>query len=467
MIEFLGKNFLLDNTSAQRLYHDIAAKTPIIDYHCHINAGEIFENKQFENIADAWLGGDHYKWRLMRAAGVSEHLITGDISGFDKFKAFAEVLPYCIGNPVYHWAHLELQRFFDIHTPLTKKTSEQIWKQTSEQLKNDETLRVRGIIERMKVEVIITTDDPVDDLADHIKLAADDSFKTKVLPGWRPDAALRIENDRFIEYLGKLADVSGNPIKDLDSLKSALKSRMEFFDKNGCKACDHGLLRLAYAPSPEEEVNSILQKRLDGESISTTEAEKYLYHMMCYLGREYARFGWVMELHVGVGRNMNSNMFDKLGADTGFDCIDPYPAVSGIGNLLDELNKTDELPKTLIFSINPSDNAAINTLSGCFQTQSIKGKVQQGSAWWFNDTYYGMKTQIESFAEGGVLGNFIGMLTDSRSFMSYTRHEYFRRILCNTLGGWVDSGKYPNDAFYLRNIVEDICYNNAKEFFGL
>ena len=463
---FIDKDFLLESTTAKALYHDFAAKMHIIDYHCHINASEILENKRFNDLAEAWLGGDHYKWRLMRANGAEEKYVTGDASGFDKFIAFSQALSRSVGNPVYHWAHLELQRFFGCTKPLTPDTAQEIWDFCNEKLKNDDRLRVRGIIECMRVDVIVTTDDPADDLHSHKELASDDSFRTKVLPGWRPGGATDIESAGFTEYMKKLGEVSGVEINGFDTLKSALSKRLEYFNDNGCCTADHGIRQLAYEPAADDVIDGIIRKRLNGEELTGVEAAQYRYALMSFLGKEYARLGWVMELHVGVMRSINSVMVDRLGPDTGFDCIDPDAGITGIAQYLNALNSTDALPKTLIFSINPVDNFAINTLAGCFPGEGIKSKVQQGSAWWFNDTFHGMEQQMIAFAESGVLANFVGMLTDSRSFLSYPRHEYFRRILCNLLGGWVDSGKYPPDMACLESIVKDISYNNAKSFFG-
>jgi len=462
---FMNDDFLLESNTAKTLYHDFAAGTPIIDYHCHIDAADIFENRQFSDLSAAWLNGDHYKWRLMRANGTAERYITGDSSGFEKFMAFADVLPRSIGNPVYHWSHLELQRFFDCEKPLNPGTAKEIWEICSEKLKHDESLRVRGIINRMNVEVIVTTDDPADNLDYHKKLASDSTLKTKVLPGWRPGAVMDIESAGFSGYLARLAEASGVEIKDFSTLKSALLNRLEFFNDRGCRTSDHGILQLIYTQSSDKVINDLLVKRLRGEILSSTEADLYRYALMSYLGKEYARLGWVMELHLGVKRSINSVMFDLLGPDTGFDCIDPSASLAGLAEFLNELNSMYLLPRTLIFSINPAYNNIVNTLAGCFPEEGVRGKVQQGSAWWFNDTYHGMEQQMTVFAENGVLANFIGMLTDSRSFMSYTRHEYFRRILCNLIGGWVETGKYPADMGYLRCLVQDICYNNAKSFF--
>jgi glucuronate isomerase len=479
-MSFMGSDFLLCGSSAQSLYHGVAADLPIVDFHCHINADEILENRRFNDLGEAWLEGDHYKWRLMRAAGISEEFITGDASFAQKFFAFAGMLPYAVGNPVYDWAHLELRRFFNCAKTFGIDSAEDIYSFCNDKLQNDPDLRVRGIIKRMKVKVIVTTDDPADDLSSHKALvtaragartgtqaearAGDSSFDTQVLPGWRPGAVMNIESDGFAEYINKLGSVSGIKINDFDSLKAALLNRMEFFNSCGCRTSDHGIRQLVVSPLTYDEVNIIFLKGQRGEVLSAFEAEQYRYALMSFMGREYARLGWVMQLHLGVQRSINLNMFKLLGPDTGFDCIDPTADISGLAAFFDELNSTGTLPKTMIFSINPSFNQAVNTLAGCFSSDGVKSKVQQGSAWWFNDTAFGMEQQIIGFAEGGLLGNFVGMLTDSRSFLSYTRHEYFRRILCNYLGGLVDSGRYP-DISSLKPLIENICYKNAISFF--
>jgi len=467
MKTFMDKDFLLDGPIAGILFHDYASEMPIIDYHCHINPAEIYENKRFADISEAWLGGDHYKWRLIRANGAGEELVTGGASGWDKFRVFAEVLPRAIGNPIYHWAHLELRRFFGCDKQLGPDTAREIWEFCNEKLANDESLRVRGIIRQARVDTIITTDDPADDLEWHGKLAADKSFETKVLPAWRPTAAMDINSVLFTEYVKKLGEAAGVSIENYDGMKDALILRMGYFNACGCRASDHGIRCLAYMPSGLEQVNSIFAKRLRGEFLTDEEVSRYQYAVLSFCAEEYARMGWVMELHLGVKRDVNSMMFGKLGPDTGYDCVDPENGLTGLARFFDDLNIKDLLPKTLVFSINPADNSAINTLAGCFTQDGIKGKVQQGSAWWFNDTYIGMQRQITDFAEAGVLANFVGMLTDSRSFLSYTRHEYFRRVLCNIIGGWAGNGLYPADIAQLGGIVQDICYNNAKRFFDV
>lgn len=467
MKAFLDDDFLLDGKTAGALFHDYAYNMPIIDYHCHIDPAEIYENKQFTDLAEAWLGGDHYKWRLMRANGVSESCVTGGASGWEKFQAFAQVLPRAIGNPIYHWSHLELRRFFGCDKALGADTAREIWDFCNKRLAVSGDMRVRGIIKRMRVETIITTDDPADSLEWHMKLAADSSFDTKVLPGWRPTAALDIGGAGFTGYIKKLGEAAGVCIDNYGGLKAALINRMEYFNARGCRACDHGIRRLAYLPADEGLIEAIFEKRLRAGALTDDEISLYQYALLSFCAKEYARLNWVMELHLGVMRDVNSVMFGKLGPDTGYDCVDPENGMTGLAKFFNDLNATGSLPKALVFSIDPADNHAINTLAGCFTQKGIKGKVQQGSAWWFNDTYNGMKRQITDFAEGGVLANFVGMLTDSRSFLSYTRHEYFRRVLCNILGEWADSGLYPADINYLGGIVQDICYNNAKKFFDL
>jgi len=466
MKSFMDKDFLLENKPAEVLFFDYAEKMPIIDYHCHIDPREIYENRRFRDITEAWLEGDHYKWRLMRANGAGERFVTGDACNREKFLEFASMLPRAAGNPVYHWAHLELRRFFGCEKPLGPETAREVWDFCNDRLSRDEGLSVRGIIRRAEVEVIVTTDDPADDLEWHKKLAADKSFETKVLPGWRPTKALDVENAGFAGYVRTLGEKAGVRIESIDDLKTALIERMEYFRANGCRACDHGIEHLAWAPAADGQFDDIFKKGLRGEPLTTEEVEKYRYGLLSFCAGEYARLGWVMQLHLGVMRNINTAMFNRLGPDTGYDCVGITSGITGLAKFFDELELNGSLPKTLVFSVDPAENPAINTIAGCFHQEGVKGKVQQGSAWWFNDTGAGMEQQIINFAEEGVLGNFVGMLTDSRSFLSYTRHEYFRRILCNILGGWVDSGRYPDDMVYLGGLVQDICYYNSRRFFG-
>ncbi len=466
MAHFMDKNFLLNTKTAQMLYAGYAEKLPIIDYHCHVSPREIYEDKRFANITELWLGGDHYKWRLMRSNGVDEYYITGDADPYEKFEKFAELLPKAIGNPMYHWCHLELKKYFGYEGVLNGSTAREVWDICCERLK-DEDMSVRGIIKQSNVTFIGTTDDPIDSLEYHKLLAQDESFETAVAPSFRPDKALNIDKAGWREYIAKLSEVSGVEIGDLETLKEALRSRIAFFADNGCRASDHGLDRMVYAEATESEINALIKRGLAGEKIGSEEAEALKTELLVFCAREYARLGWVMQLHYNCMRNPNSQMFAKLGPDTGFDCIGPDNGSRKLASLLDRLNGAGNLPKTIIYSLDASDNAFIDTLIGAFQGTECCGKIQHGSAWWFNDNKQGMRDQLISLANLSLLGNFVGMLTDSRSFLSYTRHEYFRRILCGLIGEWVENGEYPGDEASLAEIVEGICYKNAKNYFGL
>lgn len=465
MKQFMDKNFLLSSDTAQKLYFDNAADTPILDYHCHINPQEIYEDRQFENITQVWLGGDHYKWRFMRSCGVEERFITGDAPDKEKFLKWAECVGKAIGNPLFHWSHLELQKYFGYHGVLNKKTAEEVWDLCNKKL-TDPSMSARNLIKQSNVTLVCTTDDPVDTLEWHKKIAEDDSFDVQVLPAWRPDKAMNIEKPAFVEYLSALSEASGVTIKTFADLKQALTNRMDFFASMGCSISDHGLEYVMYHPASDEEVEAVLAKRLSGSAVTREEELSYKTAFMVFLGREYAKRGWVMQLHYGCKRDNNTLRFDKLGPDTGFDCINNYAPSSEIADYLNALVKTDELPKTIIYSLNPNDNQAIGTILGCFQDSTAVAKIQQGSAWWFNDHKTGMQDQMISLANLGNLSGFVGMLTDSRSFLSYTRHDYFRRILCELLGTWVENGEYPDDFDTLSEIVKGICYNNAVKYFG-
>lgn len=464
MKAFLNNDFLLSTETARTLYHDYAAKMPILDYHCHINPQEIAEDRKFDNITQVWLGGDHYKWRQMRSNGVDEAYITGAASDRDKFQKWAETLPKLIGNPLYHWSHLELRRYFGFDGYLNGDNAEEVWNLCNEQLNHKWS--VRKLIEASNVTLICTTDDPIDSLEWHEKIAADQSFTVQVLPAWRPDKAMNIEKPDFTEYMDKLAAVSGVTIKSFAGLKEALNVRMAYFAERGCNVSDHGLEFVMYAPADDAEIDGILAKRLSGAAVSREEELKFKTAFMLFVGREYSRMNWAMQLHYGCKRDNNAYMFQQIGADTGFDCINNYAPSSQMADYLNALSATDEVPRTIIYSLNPNDDAAIGTLIGCFQNTSAAGKLQHGSAWWFNDHKAGMTNQLTSLANLGCLGNFIGMLTDSRSFLSYTRHEYFRRILCELVGGWVENGEYPDDQKALKGIVEGISYHNAVKYFG-
>ena len=465
MKKFMDEDFLLSTQIAQKLYHEHAEKTPILDYHCHINPEEIAKDRQFENITQVWLGGDHYKWRQMRSNGVDEKYITGDAPDREKFQKWAETLEKAIGNPLYHWSHLELKRYFGYDGCLNGETAEEVWNLCNEKLKTPE-MSVRNLIRQSGVTLLCTTDDPADSLEWHKVIAEDDSFEVQVLPAWRPDKAMNIEKPDYTDYLKKLGTAAETEIHTFADLKAALKKRMAFFDSMGCRASDHALEYVMYAPASDEDVETIFAKRLGGEMLTKAEELKFKTAFMLFVGKEYARLGWAMQLHYGCKRDNQVFRYEQLGPDTGYDCIDNYAPSGQMADFLNALNASDELPKTIIYSLNPNDNAAIGTILGCFQDSGAIGKIQQGSAWWFNDHKTGMIEQMTSLANLGLLGNFIGMLTDSRSFLSYTRHEYFRRILCELIGGWVENGEYPADMKVLGKMVEDISYNNAVRYFG-
>lgn len=465
MKNFMDEDFLLSNDTAKTLYNDYAAKMPVVDYHCHINPQEIAENRKFENITQVWLGGDHYKWRMIRSNGVDEKYITGNSTDREKFQMFAEALPKAIGNPLYHWTHLELKRYFGYDGVLNADTAEEVWNLCNAKLKTD-AMSVRGIIEQSDVKLIATTDDPIDTLEWHKAIKADSTCKVKVIPAWRPDKIMNIEKPTFAQYVASLSKVSGIEIKSVKDVKAALLKRLDLFDEMGCKASDHGMNYIMYNPADEAQIEEIFAKGISGKSVTPDEVDKYKYAILIFLGRQYAKRGWVMQIHYGTIRDTNSVMFDKLGPDTGFDCIATHNCAEGIVKFFNALNETDELPKTVLYSLNPADNQMLDTVIGCFQGTAAAGKMQHGAAWWFSDTKTGMLDQMTSLANLSVLGNFIGMLTDSRSFLSYTRHEYFRRILCNLIGTWVENGEYPCDMKALGKMVQDISFNNAVRYFG-
>ncbi len=466
MKAFMDNDFLLSTETARLLYHEYAAKCAIIDYHCHVSPKEIYEDKRFENLTDAWLSGDHYKWRIMRSNGVDEYYITGAASDREKFQKFAEVLPKAIGNPMYHWCHLELKKYFGYNGILNGRTAEEVWQLTCEKLKED-NMSVRGLIRQSAVEFIGTTDDPTDNLEWHSRLAADDTFKTVVAPSFRPDKALNIDKFGWQEYIGKLSSVSGVKIYDMASLKKALSKRMAFFASMGCKVSDHGLDHMIFSEASRKDNDTVMHRALNGGTVSTAEAEAFKTELLMFCAGEYKRMGWVMQLHYNCLRNPNTAMFQKLGPDTGFDCIGPQNGSEKLAKLLDKLYAADALPKTILYSLDGTDNAFLDSIIGSFQGTEIAGKLQHGSAWWFNDHLQGMREQLISLANLSLLGNFVGMLTDSRSFLSYTRHEYFRRILCSLIGEWVENGEYPADMEQLGELITDICHDNAARYFNL
>ncbi len=465
MKAFMDEDFLLTNETAKRLFHEHAEQMPIVDFHCHINPAEIAQNRKFENISQAWLGGDHYKWKLMRSNGVDEKYVTGSAGDREKFQAFAETLPKAIGNPLYHWTHLELKKYFGYDGILNGETAEEVWNLCNEKLKTD-ALSVRGIIEQSNVEVICTTDDPVDTLEYHRQIQNDPACKVKVFPAWRPDKVMNVEKEEFAAYVKKLEEASGVKISSFDDVCKALEARLDYFDSMGCRASDHGLNAVNYAPASKAALNRIFQSGLKNEALTVQEIDQYKYEILLFLAKEYAKRGWVMELHYGTSRDTNAAMYQRLGPDTGFDCISPEVGGRGLAPFFNVLFQEGKLPKTMVYSLNPNDNLYIDSVIGCFQGTEAAGKLQHGAAWWFNDTKGGMLNQMTSLASLSVLGNFVGMLTDSRSFLSYTRHDYFRRILCNLFGEWVENGEYPNDLKTLGQLVQDISYNNAIRYFN-
>lgn len=452
----MNDNFLLKNDAAKKLYFDVAANQPIIDYHCHVPAKEIAENRKYENITQVWLEADHYKWRQMRVCGIEEEKITGKADDYEKFLAFASVMPLLAGNPLYTWCRFELKKYFGIDTLLSEKTAPEIWEQTGEKLRD---ISVRSIIEKSNVYALCTTNDPTEDLSYHKQIAADASFKTKVYPAFRPDKALAIEKTDFADYINTLG------AKNIDELETALRGLLKEFKSHGCVAADCGMPYVPNAEATKNECDEILKLRLSGAKLTELQEDKYKTYVLSLLLTMFAEENLVCELHFGVERNINTVAFNTLGVDTGFDVIGRR-SVDGLKEVLDRQEKIGKLPKVLLYSLRPEDNAEILAICGAFGEKGIKGRVQQGSAWWFNDTKRGMEKQIADFSEFSALGAFIGMLTDSRSFLSYTRHDYFRRILCNYVGTLVENDEFP-DIEAAKKIIEGVCFKNAKEFFGI
>lgn len=463
MKSFIHDDFLLQNEIAKTLYHRYAKDLPIIDYHCHLDPKEIYQNKTFKNISDAWLSGDHYKWRLMRAHGINEDYITGTEPDQEKFKKWAEVIPHLLGNPLYHWTHLELKRYFDIDTLLSPKTAEGIYQETSEALKD---LPVRKLIDMSKVELICTTDDPTDSLEWHERLANDPSFKTLVKPAFRPDKVVNIDLSWFNDWVNKLEVVVGYRLTKISELKRALIERLDFFHQHGSRLSDHGLDVLVYEPATEDEVDHIYQKRRQGLVLTKKEVAQYRGHLLVFFGKEYHKRQWVQQYHIGALRNISTRHLENLGPDTGFDAINDQLIAQPLAQILNELDKHNELPKTILYTLNPRDFEVAITIMGAFQGGGIPGKIQFGSAWWFLDTIDGMTKQMKALANNGLLSRFVGMLTDSRSYLSYPRHEYFRRLVCHIIGEEVEQGLFPYDETLLGQLVQDICYYNAKNYFG-
>jgi len=466
MQKFMDENFLLESETAQKLYFEHANKMPIIDYHCHLNPREIYEDKKFKDITECWLvnghAGDHYKWRLMRASGVTEDYITGDKDSKEKFIKWASTIERAIGNPVYHWTHLELKTYFGFNEPLTHKNAEQVYDLCNEKLAK---MSARQLIKDSNVKVICTTDDPVDSLEWHLKLKEDKSFDCTVLPSFRPDKAINIDLDWFYDWTDKLGEVSGKDVSTFEGFLDALASRVDFFDSVGCRVADHALDTVEFAECTYAEASTVFAKRLAHEPLTQEEISKYKTYMMIFFGRQYAKLGWAQQYHMAAMRNNNVRLFKELGPDTGFDAIEDKPVAKNLALLMNALDSTDELPRTILYSLNPNYDQLLTTIGYCFNN-GCKGKIQIGSGWWFNDHIDGMLKQMHGLADCGMIAEFVGMLTDSRSFMSYPRHDYFRRILCNFFGDLVERGHYPNDMEVLGQIVEDICFNNANKYFG-
>ncbi|MCQ9282255.1 glucuronate isomerase [Priestia sp. TRN 1309] len=465
MKKFMDDHFLLTNETAAHLYNTYAKDMPIIDYHCHLNPQEVYENKQFKTLTNVWLDGDHYKWRLMRANGIEEEKITGSASDYEKFLAWAKTVPMTIGNPLYHWTHLELKRFFDIDEILNEQTAPFIWEKANEKLRSGK-FGARDLITRSNVKVICTTDDPTDSLEYHMKLRDVQGFETQVLPSFRPDKGLEINQEGFKSWIAKLQDCSNRSIHTYDDLLKALESRARFFHSMGGRLSDHALNKMVYTKTSKEEVSEIFLKALKGEGVSTEEESKYKSYTLIFLGKLYNELGWAMQFHLHALRNNNTKMFRQLGPDTGYDSMYDGQVAEPLVQLLDQMDVQNSLPKTILYSLNPKDNYVLASIIGSFQGDGIPGKLQLGTAWWFNDQREGMLEQMKALSNVGLFSRFIGMLTDSRSFLSYTRHEYFRRLVCSLIGTWVEEGEVPNDQQLLEQIVKGICYENAKDYFS-
>ncbi|SDN05695.1 D-glucuronate isomerase [Fictibacillus solisalsi] len=464
MAKFMDENFLLKNDIAVTLYHDYASEMPIIDYHCHLSPKEIYENKTFKNITDAWLSGDHYKWRVMRENGISEEFVTGDAPDYEKFLAWSRTVPMAIGNPLYNWTHLELQRFFGIYDILNEKSAPQIWEKTNELLGSG-SFGARDLIVKSNVKVICTTDDPTDSLEYHSLLKDEADFPVSILPGFRPDKGLEINRDSYLPWVEKLAESAERSIETYDEFLEALESRVRFFHSLGGRVSDHAIDSMGFEEAGKEEVAEIFANRLSGGTVSFQEEIKYKTYTLRFLGELYAELDWAMQFHINALRNNNSRMFKTIGPDTGFDAMNDEGIAKPLVQLLDSLDANNKLPKTILYSLNPNDNYVIASMINSFQDGVTPGKIQHGTAWWFNDTKDGMLAQMKALSNVGLFSRFIGMLTDSRSFLSYTRHEYFRRIVCNLIGEWVEDGEVPEDLELLGSIVQGISYNNAKEYF--
>lgn len=462
---FLDEDFLLQTDSARTLYHEFAKQMPIIDYHNHLPPDQIVADKTFENLTQIWLYGDHYKWRAMRTNGIHENYCTGAASDYEKFEKWAETVPYTLRNPLYHWTHLELQRYFDVHEVLSPNSARRIYDECSEKLRTPD-YSVRNLLRKMNVEVVCTTDDPLDTLEYHQQLATEGTLEIQMRPAFRPDKFILIGNANFATYLQKLGTIVGFEINRYDDLTKALRARADFFASLGCKLSDHGLEQIYAADFTPEAADSILQKALAGQALSQNDILVYQSAILHFLGTMYHELGWTQQFHLGALRNNNARALRLLGPDTGWDSIGDWSQAMALSKFLGRLDEYDQLAKTIIYNLNPADNEVIATMIGNFNDGSIAGKVQFGSGWWFLDQKDGMEKQITALSNMGLLSRFVGMLTDSRSFLSFPRHEYFRRILCNMFGNDIENGEIPNDMEWVGQVVQNICYNNAKQYFG-
>lgn len=463
----MGENYLMHSKTAVKLYRKYAKNMPIFDYHCHLNAKDIYENKPFKNLTQVWLvengAGDHYKWRAMRSHGVKEDYITGNKTDFEKFMAWADTVAYTIGNPLYQWSHMELREFFNINQTLSKETGKEIYEEASRILT---TLTPKDMIKKCNVKMLCTTDDPIDSLEYHLKLKEDKSFKVKVLPTFRPDKAINIDLSWYNGWVDSLAEVCQKELLTFDDLLAALRLRIKHFHETGCRISDHSLEKVEYIEANIEEIRAIYLAKRNNQALTHDEVAKYKSYMMVFFGKEYKKYGWSQQYHIGALRNNSQRMLDTLGPDTGFDSLNHHTYAESLAKLLGELDSDDNLPNTVLYSLNQNDNEMLIALAGCFQN-GIPGKIQLGSAWWFNDQKDGIIRQLKALSSLGLISHFVGMLTDSRSFMSYPRHDYFRRLLCDFFGQLIDNKEFPKDLEFVGKIIQDICFNNAVKYFGI
>lgn len=462
---FIHDDFLLTNNVAQKLYHEYAATQPIFDYHCHLIPAQIAEDKHFKNITELWLGGDHYKWRLLRLSGIDEQFITGGASDKDKFIQYASILPNAIGNPVHHWSHLELKRYFNVDQIINKENAITIWEECNKVIASSQ-FSARELMKLSNVKVVCTGDDPIDDLHYHKLIAKDDDFSIKVLPTFRPDRIININLNGFVEYINKLSNCCNLRLNNISDLYKAIDLRIDYFHNNGCRMSDHGIDIMCFALTTEDNLSTIFYKAMNNEILTDLEVEQYKTAILIHLAKCYAQYQWKMQIHIGALRSVNERMLQKHGRDCGYDTSDDLPFMSKLGAFLSYLDKDNILPHIILFGLSPNVDLPLATMAGCFPGDAEKSKIQIGPAWWLNDHKVGIINQLVAYANASLLGDFIGMTTDSRSFLSYPRHEYFRRILCNLLGRWIEDGEYPTDIKAAGKIIENICYRNAEQFFN-